>query len=523
MPHVPPACYQAQLVGVLRSTLWVLAVFPGCAACAREQPPGAEVAAPLHLSVAALGGGETGSDPGAGQLVGFGSADDHLPFEPAGDRLASIAWRTWIYTDTGPNRTRLGYLRAGGIVDARGPSIVNPGCEGGWYRINPRGFVCIGKGATLNLEHAIVTQSVRRPTRGEAYPYVYAMSDEPPPDRYFRLPTAAQMRHVEGPQIADRALAWLLRAEESGLAQRMGGLGTLPPFLTPVTVLEKPYGTKSHLRTQITAGRVGAGSGFALAHVLAWEGRGFGLTTEMDLLPLDRLKIAEPQALFGVQIPAGHSPAVAFHVKGSLTLWKESPYGFVPAGEQRQKRGFLLTGKKGKGGMLETQDGVWVARDSVRLLEPREGFPSVAHGSRKWIDVSIQNQTLVAYVGRQAVFATLVSTGRGEMGDPETSLATVRGTFMINEKSVSSTMDGDQDRADSYELLDVPFVQYFHKGFALHGAYWHDEFGKARSHGCINLSARDSAFLFEWTDPPVPPGWHAVLNKERGTVVYVRR
>jgi lipoprotein-anchoring transpeptidase ErfK/SrfK len=65
-------------------------------------------------------------------------------------------------------------------------------------------------------------------------------------------------------------------------------------------------------------------------------------------------------------------------------------------------------------------------------------------------------------------------------------------------------------------------VQYFHKGYALHGTYWHDEYGKVRSHGCVNLAPTDAAWIFEWTDPPVPPDWHAVLNKDRGTVVHVR-
>ena len=51
-------------------------------------------------------------------------------------------------------------------------------------------------------------------------------------------------------------------------------------------------------------------------------------------------------------------------------------------------------------------------------------------------------------------------------------------------------MDGDEDRATRYSLLDVPFVQYFHKGFALHGTYWHDEFGRKRSHGCVNLAPK---------------------------------
>jgi lipoprotein-anchoring transpeptidase ErfK/SrfK len=119
------------------------------------------------------------------------------------------------------------------------------------------------------------------------------------------------------------------------------------------------------------------------------------------------------------------------------------------------------------------------------------------------------------------VYVTLVSTGRSGMADPEKTDATVRGSFMIYQKEVSSTMDGAEDKSDSFVLRDVPFVQYFHKGYALHGTYWHDEFGKARSHGCINLAPVDAAWLFEWTDPNVPTEWHGVLNKERGTVVYV--
>ena len=83
-------------------------------------------------------------------------------------------------------------------------------------------------------------------------------------------------------------------------------------------------------------------------------------------------------------------------------------------------------------------------------------------------------------------------------------------------------MDGDEDKSDSFNLRDVPFVQYFHKGYALHGSYWHDDFGKVRSHGCVNLAPVDAAWLFEWTDPVVPPTWHAALNKERGTAVYIR-
>src|SRR5690606_10047811 len=60
----------------------------------------------------------------------------------------------------------------------------------------------------------------------------------------------------------------------------------------------------------------------------------------------------------------------------------------------------------------------------------------------------------------------------------------------------------------AFELRDVPWIQYFSAGFALHGAYWHDVFGVPRSHGCVNLAPIDARIVFNWTDPPVPDGWH---------------
>jgi hypothetical protein len=80
-------------------------------------------------------------------------------------------------------------------------------------------------------------------------------------------------------------------------------------------------------------------------------------------------------------------------------------------------------------------------------------------------------------------------------------------------------MKSDQ-RGEEFELDDVPFVQYFTEGYALHGVYWHDDFGRPRSHGCINLSPHDAAWLFAWTDPEVPEHWHAALS-DAGTLVHV--
>lgn len=76
----------------------------------------------------------------------------------------------------------------------------------------------------------------------------------------------------------------------------------------------------------------------------------------------------------------------------------------------------------------------------------------------------------------------------------------------------------------TFQLRDVPYIQYFESGYALHAAYWHDVFGTPRSHGCVNLSPVDAHRVFMWTDPPVPEGWHAVNTGEEmgeGTTVIV--
>lgn len=509
--------------------MWLLA---GCSK--RLDPPGAEttngrgetgravgVSPGASAQLPALGSGA----PKAADAAGFGGTSDNLPFDESGSelvKLASIAWRSWIYTDTGPNRTRYGYLRAGAVLSARGPRIVNDGCDGGWYRINPRGFVCLGLGATLDLQHPVVVASQTRPRRAQGLPYTYALSGDTPPLLYFRLPSLSQMQESEGGDVRVRAANYRERIRASGLLTTLGQVAEPPAFLGGDFKLPKPYGVKQPLRYVSHAGAAAADSGFAIATSFDWQGRLFGLTTELDLIALDRLKLVRQSEFHGLELAPNEGLPVAFSKERYGQRYARKENGDFGAGPPLGDReGVKLTGQTKPGGFLETRDGTWVAEASMRVLAPRDSWPSFATGDRKWIDISIKQQSLVAYAGKVAVYATLVSTGRGVLGDPAETEATPRGTFMIYQKEVASTMDGDEDKGDSFNLRDVPFVQYFHKGYALHGAYWHDEFGKVRSHGCVNLAPLDAAWLFEWTDPSVPATWHGVLNKERGTVVYI--
>ena len=82
-------------------------------------------------------------------------------------------------------------------------------------------------------------------------------------------------------------------------------------------------------------------------------------------------------------------------------------------------------------------------------------------------------------------------------------------------------MNSEKGKKEVYQVADVPWTMYFHEDYALHGAYWHDAFGKVRSHGCVNLAPADAAWLFEWTDPQVPEEWHGAVNQKSGTLVYI--
>ena len=70
---------------------------------------------------------------------------------------------------------------------------------------------------------------------------------------------------------------------------------------------------------------------------------------------------------------------------------------------------------------------------------------------------------------------------------------------------------------------DVPWVQNLTGPYALHTAYWHDNWGNLMSAGCVNVSPDDGKWLYEFTEPKVPDGWHGVrwLPREEPTTVVV--
>ncbi|HXF60211.1 MAG TPA: LysM peptidoglycan-binding domain-containing protein [Caldilineaceae bacterium] len=116
------------------------------------------------------------------------------------------------------------------------------------------------------------------------------------------------------------------------------------------------------------------------------------------------------------------------------------------------------------------------------------GVAGAPADGRRWIEVDLSDQTLIAWQGDLAVLRTTVSTGKA-------ATPTVVGKFAIQTKYDSQHMTGDD-----YDLPGVPWVMYFFEDYAIHGAYWHANFGTPTSHGCINMRISEAKALYQWAD-----------------------
>jgi lipoprotein-anchoring transpeptidase ErfK/SrfK len=136
----------------------------------------------------------------------------------------------------------------------------------------------------------------------------------------------------------------------------------------------------------------------------------------------------------------------------------------------------------------------------------------------KSIQVDLATQTVTAFEAETPVLISRCSSGAGNTKTP-------LGEFRTFHKgpSVHMTNEGD-DEAGIYDLPGVPWVSFFTgTGIAFHGTYWHNDYGRPRSHGCVNLPSADAKFIYRWSSPAVPPGVEYLRQPGEGTSVQVRK
>jgi len=110
----------------------------------------------------------------------------------------------------------------------------------------------------------------------------------------------------------------------------------------------------------------------------------------------------------------------------------------------------------------------------------------------KWVLLDLSEQRLTAHEGKTAVLTALVSTGMRRYPTP-------LGDYKIRRKVRRQVMSGP-----GYYLPNVQFVSYFYQEYAIHGTYWHNNFGHPMSHGCVNLTNADAKWIYDWAPIGTP-------------------
>ena len=388
-------------------------------------------------------------------------------------------YRAHVYDAPSTKSARIGSVRRGTALRAKAVRKARD-CKSGWYQLSVGGFVCNQSGFAVS--DAPQKFWIRQPKIDLNRPLFY---------RYARVTTPSALRFVRLP--TEREEQQIAAVGEGRSSER----ASLPDVVQ--TRMEGDYFVA--LDREESAGA-----------------RKFYRTVRGRYVRVEDIEERTPPAMRGVRLnERKRLPWVFVHGEGSAPLVRKQSgrlrevgraerHGSYPlqAIEKRKSAAYAL----GPGGF-----GVPLAR--VRIARAKERPRGVGQ-REKWIHIDLTQQTLVAYEGDRAQFVTLVSSGKDGTHETPTGL------YRVYDKHVSLTMSGDDPSDGHYEVGDVPWTQFYDRGYALHGAYWHDSFGTKRSHGCTNLAPPDARWLFYWTTPEVPYGLHT-RKRAGGTAVYITR
>ena len=399
-----------------------------------------------------------------------------------------------------PDGARLGYLRAGALLHTTTTEPLNrDGCEGGWYELDTGGFVCNERDVIVFSGEGLPELRARQPDREADMPYEYVSVRQKTP-LYKRIPREDEVCIMPPePEPMEE-----MPTEPEGEPEPQ------PPIDNPLVlrILQPGFYVsldRTFERDERTYWRTQQNGFFDAAMVRRkpWsEFHGQALDGERWALPVAVTRVEETRVY-------------RQNDRGKLRTTRD----VLP-----RKTWLGVRGRRQIGGesYIVARDGRLVLDSAVHVVGASPPPEGVGEGER-WIEIDLTDQVLVAYEGRKPRYVTLVSTGRTRTPGPEFDYLTPTGLFRIRGKHLTSTMDDDAPGAPPYSLEDVPYVMYFHGAYAFHSAFWHDRFGRPRSHGCINLAPRDAKWLYNWAGPDLPTTWHggSATEENPGTWVWI--
>lgn len=432
--------------------------------------------------------------------------------DKSGYKALAIHFVTLVYEEPSFTSEILGYLRRGTIVKVR-PTNKKGDCKEGWYEVVPYGYVCKGRGVIVKGENENLSfeDAPPPPNFNSSLPYTYGYIVYDFVPEFYNKPSKDELKKVEAYITELKKKYAKGKREDSQEKEAFIKADPSPQEVEKEEEKKHPYSVLHQILSR----------GFYISidkvddkYVKTIRGR---------YVPKDYIIYREPPDFRGVILNESSNPLpfIFTKVKGSKKL---SPYFTTTkdikmhiAEELRLHQIFPFVGilRLPKGEYVSIGNSYVINRRSSSIIKfhlPPQSIPK----NSKWIDVDLTEQTLVAYEGTKPVFATLVSTGREKDNFP-----TPEGIFTIQSKHISVTMDDPNGGEEAYSIEDVPWTMFFYQSFALHGAFWHNGFGRERSHGCVNLSPHDAKWLFFWTDPQLPSGWHGIYVKKDKPTTYI--
>ncbi len=449
-----------------------------------------------------------------------------------------------VYDRPDTDAPSLGYLRVGTRMMVS-PKVAGRGCSKSWHQLPQGGYACFGKGLVVDSkrEPRLGTPATA-PDKDSALPYRYAYVKQWNSPMYWRPPTAEEREaaatkraELERIRKGDPAPEPAAAAPEPAAAPKTDGLAALPkpdgttPEPAPEVATKvdpPPPPPEPEIKLPLNRETPWLERGFFLAigEKVEVDGIQYWKTARGGFVEASAAYVYDTKGFEGRVLPDGTGFPMGFVMtsKGAKRFEFDTE-GTLVAKETLPNKTFVdLQEEVEHGGQtyMMTTDGSLIRKAVIRFAEARP-MPEGLEPYDRWLDVSLDKQILVAYQGPEPKFITLVSTGK--KGTKEESFETPTGQWRIRSKHVSTTMDGQSDSDGNYSIQDVPWTMFFNDSIALHGAFWHDGFGRVRSHGCVNLGPADAKWLFDWTTPGVPEGWHGVHAHEGspGTTVVVRR
>ena len=472
----------------------------------------------LALAVVGCGGKSDESEPVPSPPPRPVEPEPAPPVPPEfadGTRSLELRRTVGVRLEPGDDAKRIGNV----AIDTRVAWVrtqAGRGCDRPWIEIRPRGWIC-GDYVEPSKKPPY-GQEVPHLDRGELVPGVYGKVTAPAsvtyaldqPERGDRKKRKAGKRDARGDRRDTREARKDPKSPED---RRRRAIEDAAPPAPPHMVEDKPLVGSVNVRQyeELTVG-----------------GRLYWRIDKKDneYVLAAAITLHHPSAFGGVRLAddTGLTAALGFVSPRWGAALATTMNTAVGGGINRQVAArtplaILETAvdKAGKPAAYRIGAAEWIAAADARVFQPAPPPPLMLPGER-WIDVDIEDQILVAYEGDLAVYATLVSSGG-------TTTPTETGVYRVWLKESEADMRG-LNGEDPYSVATVPWTEFFspEKGLALHTAYWHDQFGTRRSHGCVNLAPRDARWLYFWSDPQVPPGWTmaAGMPEAPGSIVRIR-